>query len=126
MADENPHARYRFPANAKGFLFPPAAWIIYFGLSYSLQAVGCASAWDPATLNPALAALTGVTIVIIASVGIAAWRSWVSLRKVAGDEEENAPSRARFLVYAAGLNALLFVIATVWVGAAIPMLDPCQ
>jgi hypothetical protein len=124
--------RHRFPANATGFLLAPVVWFVYFIIVYGLQGAGCAAGLDRAmvfgvgALQFLLALVTLAAVAVIAASGLWSFRAWHRLLEELEDEEHQAHGHATFLSYGALLHAGLFLVATVWSGAPILLLDPCD
>lgn len=120
----------RFPANAKGFLFPPIAWAVYFVVVYSAQGAGCATGLAEASflgvsaLRIILAAIAVLAAGSIIAVGV--W-SAISYRRIEREnpKENDRVEQLRFLVEGAALNAGLFFVATLWIGLPIAWSGPC-
>lgn len=121
-----------FPATLGGFITPPAVWVFYFVFIYSFHGVACTDALAgeigglrlvPAAVLLASAAALAVHI----TVGFWSWRLWRKIKTEMNPTEDAEPTgQAHFLAYAAALNAALFALATVWIGAPAFMLQPCQ
>lgn len=123
--DIAPAPQYGFPANAKGFLFPPVVWAIYFVLIYSAHGAGCAATFaETGALRLILTGLTVLTAVAILAVGV--W-SALAFRRIRRTERErdDAIRQSRFLAESAALNAGLFFVATLWIGLPIAWTSAC-
>ena len=112
----------------RGFVLPAAIWTLYFAAVYSIQGVGCAVplAEDPGgsgTLWAVLLALTLAAIAGIAAVAAGSYRAW--RRWDAAADRGARSERATFLAQGALLNALLFLVATIWIGLPVLLFDPC-
>ncbi len=123
---------HRFPANATGFLLAPVTWFAYFLIVYGLQGAGCAAGLDQATvsgmgvLQLLLALVTLAAVAVIAFSGVWSFRAWHRLLEELEDEERRVHGYATFLSYGALLHAGLFLVATLWIGAPILLLDACD
>lgn len=123
--------RHRFPANGTGFLIAPVLWFGYFMLVYALQGVGCAREWDlrpllgTTVLQVLLGSLTTLVAAAIVALGIWSYRSWKRLLEELEEEEQQIHGHSTFLAYGALLHAGLFLVATLWTGAPILLLDAC-
>ncbi|MFC6489001.1 hypothetical protein [Nitratireductor sp. GCM10026969] len=123
-----PAPRYGFPANAKGFLFPPVAWAAFFVAIYSAQGAGCAAveagSLGLGVLRLLLAGLTVLTAAAILAVGIWSALAFRHIRreKVGADD---GVRQSRFLAESAALSAGLFLVATLWIGLPIAWTNPC-
>jgi hypothetical protein len=124
--------KHRFPANAVGFLLAPVLWMVYFVAVYSLQGAGCAAGLDSVgaagvnVLRIALALLTAAVSLGIVVSGLWSFRAWRDLLRRLEDEENVLHTRSAFLAYGALLHSGLFLIATLWSGIPILMLDACD
>lgn len=120
--------RHRFPANGPGFLMAPILWFVYFMTVYGLQGIGCAggSVGDAANdLRVLLGLLTVIVAVGIVALGVWSYRSWRHLLDALDDEEQQRHGHSTFLAYGALLHAGLFLVATLWTGVPILLLDAC-
>jgi hypothetical protein len=124
--------KHRFPANATGFLIAPVVWFAYFITVYALQGVGCAVGLDErsifgiASLRLILLLVTLVTLTVITLSGTWSFRSWNRLLQELEEEERQAHGHSTFLAYGALLHAGLFLVATVWIGVPILLVDSCD
>jgi hypothetical protein len=114
----------------RGFVLPAAIWALYFAVIYAVQGGACAAAPDGAamgafgSLRVILLVITLVAAAAIAASGFWSWRTW---RRVQSEARRDvAFDRSRFLSQGALLNALLFLIATLWIGLPILLFDPCR
>ena len=118
------------PVTGRGLVLPAAIWALYFALVYSVQGAGCAAAVQapgPEGFGPLRGVLLALTLgaaAAIAGMGVWGWRAWRRLRPAAA--ESTALERSVFLAQGTMLNAGLFLLATLWVGLPIIMLDPCR
>ena len=121
--------RHRFPANAAGFLVAPVLWIFDFVATYSLQGAGCAVGLDEIggvnLLRVLLAALTLIVAGAIGASGVWSFRAWKRLLSGMEEKENVLHVRSAFLAYGALLHSGLFLVATLWSGIPILMLDSC-
>lgn len=121
-----------FPATLGGFIAPPLLWAFYFVFIYSVHGVICAGGvngdFAGVRLLPLvvlLATLVALTVHIV--IGVMAWRTWRRIKEQINPTEDSEPTgQAHFLAYAAALNAALFALATLWIGAPTLILQPCQ
>lgn len=124
--------RRRFPADAKGFLFAPVLWFVWFVVIYAVQGAGCAAGMDhmgilgTSALRVVLAVLTIAAGAAIAIVGLKSYMAWKGLRDEADDAGGRALDQANFLAYGALLHAALFLVAVIWTGLPIMMSDLCN
>ncbi len=122
----------KFPANALGFLITPILWMIYFVAMYSVQGAGCAIDLDQVALlgtdalHLALGVLTVTFSAAIALIGLASFRAWRALLDELDDAEHPAHRHSTFLAYGALLHAGLFLVATLWSGIPIMLVDACD
>lgn len=123
--------KHRFPANAAGFLLAPIVWMLYFVFVYSLQGAGCAAGLDLVRLNGAnmLDIVLGIlTLTASAAIVVSGIWSFVVWRRLLRDlpEGETHARRATFLAYGALLHAGLFLVAVIWSGIPILLIDACD
>lgn len=124
--------RHRFPANATGFMLAPVLWFAYFIAVYALQGAGCAAALDQTNvfgigaLRLVLLLVTLAAVVGIGLSGLWSYRAWRRLLEELEEEEREAHGYATFLAYGALLHAGLFLVATLWIGAPILLVDSCD
>lgn len=119
--------RRRFPGNAKGFLFAPIVWFVWFVSLYAVQGAGCelglhqSSFTGTSVLRVVLGALTVLAATAIAAVGASAFSAWRNVRD-SGDDAGGRPiDQSQFLAYGALLHAGLFIVAVIWTGIPIVM-----
>ncbi len=123
--------RHRFPANGWGFMLAPLSWFAYFLAVYALQGAGCAAGLDDRSLfgvnalGFALATLTVAVLAAIAVSGVWSYRAWRRLLEELEEEEHQTRGHSAFLAYGALLHAGLFLVATLWIGIPILLLEPC-
>lgn len=127
---DSAHSRPGFPATATGMLAPAILWAIYFVLIYSLQGMACAGGLqgDMAGIETFRLNLIAATVVALAGqaiFGFWLYRSWRSLKRNNQIRPSEPRLRATFLAYVGWLNAILFFVATFWIGIPALMLDPC-
>lgn len=124
--------RHPFPATGSGFLVAPVLWFGYFVAAYSLQGAGCALGLDQASLFgvPALRLiLLAVTAAVVAALllfGAWSFRSWQRLRDELDQEQQQSHQPSVFLACGALLHAGLFLVAVLWTGVPILLLDSCE
>ncbi|MEX2495807.1 MAG: hypothetical protein WD448_06950 [Woeseia sp.] len=124
--------KHRFPANAAGFLLAPVVWFAYFIVIYALQGTGCAVGLDQSsvagvgTLRLLLLLATLAAVVSISLSGYWSFRSWYRLLHELEEEEKQVQGHSAFLAYGALLHAGLFLIATLWIGVPILLMDSCD
>lgn len=125
-------ARHRFPANTMGFLLAPALWMLHFIAMYSLQGAGCALGYNEIrllgtdALHLALGAVTVLTAGALVATGVASFHAWQRLLRDLENEQRAVPGHATFLAYGALLHAGLFLIATLWGGIPVMLLETCD
>lgn len=118
-------SRRRFPGNAKGFLFAPIVWFVWFVALYAVQGAGCELGLHEATfvgtslLRVVLGALTVLAAAAIGAVGRWAFSEWRKVRDIGDDAGGRPIDQSHFLVYGALLHAGLFMVAVIWTGTAI-------
>ncbi len=124
--------RHRFPANATGFLIAPALWMLYFVAIYSLQGAGCAANLDMVRvggtdlLRLVLVLVTVAVAAGIAAAGVASFLAWRRMLRELDDAEGHVHGHGTFLAYGALLHAGLFLIATLWSGVGVFLVDACD
>lgn len=116
-------ARGMHPGRGITFLLPPLIWAGYFVVIYSFQGAACAD--DDQASRTVLALLTLGAAGAIAAIGAWGYVGWRRIRSREPTNEVEPPARAKFLAFATITHAMLFFVATIWVGAAIVLLDPC-
>ncbi|WP_166254436.1 hypothetical protein [Marinobacter salicampi] len=119
-----------YPATAMGLLTPPILWACYFVLIYSLHGMVCVGELENSliraeSLPEFLMAVTLLAIALHASIGVWSWRLLGKLNRRVSAEPTELQQRARFLAAAAAANAGLFLVATVWIGLPVLILEPC-
>ena len=93
---------------------PMIVWAVYFVTLYALQGLGCDQAWHRLllggtnSLTVVLAALTAVTLAVLAAQAATAW-----------------PRRAAFEGRVLFALAVFAAIATAYAGIPVVMLEPC-
>lgn len=127
---DSAHSRPGFPATVTGLLSTPIIWAIYFVLIYSLQGIACAGGLEGSvagigTLTLNIVAATVIALAGQAILGFWMYRAWQSLQRNAELKSSEPLMRASFLALVGWLNAILFFVATVWIGIPALMLDPC-
>lgn len=121
--------KHHFPANAAGFLLAPVAWMLYFIAVYSLQGAGCAVGLDSIrvlgtdALHLVLGSLTAAASLLIVVSGVWSFLVWRRLLADMEGEVARVDRRSSFLAYGALLHAALFLVATLWSGIPIMLLD---
>lgn len=130
IAAREPETR-RFPANGKGLLFVPVLWFVWFVLLYALQGLGCAQAWHESSvfgvdlLRAVLGVVTLLEFLLIGWFALSAYSVWETIRDDAREEGGTHRDQSKFLAYVALMNALLFGVASMWIGYAILSAQPC-
>lgn len=121
----------RFPATGSGFMVAPVLWFGYFVAVYALQGAGCAIGLDDAqlfgvsALTLSLLGLTAAAVLAMLLVGAWSFRSWHRLREPIGERQRQAYRPASFLAFGALLHAGLFLVAVLWTGVPILLLESC-
>lgn len=126
MADHQPRSKAnRAQPGRHGLIFflPAVIWAVYFVIVYSAQGAACAAGEGVSSV--VLVSLTLAGLIGIGAVGLWGYRNWRRVRPEDWDKRPTSPTREAFLAFATITHAILFFVATVWVGAAIPVLDPC-
>lgn len=127
---DSAHSRPGFPATMTGLLTPPVLWAVYFVLIYSLHGVACAGGFPSEfagvdTLVLIVAVAMVITAVAQGVLGLWLYRSWKRIGRQQDIRGSDELLRARFLSYVGWLNAILFFVATLWIGIPALMLEPC-
>ena len=114
----------------RGLVLPAVIWALYLAVVYAVQGAGCAGAIEApgpdgsGPLRAVLLALTLTAAAAIALTGLWSWRTW---RRLRGSAERDAVfERSTFLAQVALPSAVLFLVATLWIGLPILMFDPCR
>jgi len=114
----------------RGLLLPAAIWAFYFAVIYTVQGAGCAAALEapgPQGYGPLRGILLGITLIAVVAIAASGFWSWRTWRRIRPEEGRNvAFQRSSFLSLGTLLNALLFLIATLWSGLPILLFDPCR
>ena len=124
--------RNRFPANAAGFLLAPVLWFAWFIAVYSVQGAGCAMSFDESrmlgfdALRLLLALITLAAAAGLGALGAWSFLSWKHLLRELEEEEHRRHGYATFLAYGALLHAGLFLVATLWSGIPVLLMDACD
>lgn len=123
---------HAFPANIQGFLVAPVLWFGYFIAIYALQGAGCALGLDDqrflgvTTLRLVLVSVTAIVVLAMGLFGMWSFRSWSRLLHRLDDEQQQRQGHSVFLAYGAVLHAGLFLLATLWIGLPVLLIDSCD
>jgi hypothetical protein len=114
----------------RGFILPAAIWALYFAAVYAVQGAGCAVAFEAAGaagFGPLWGILLALTLVAAAGIAATAVWSYLTWRRLRpAPDRDVAYERSEFLSMGALLNALLFLVATIWIGLPVLLFDPCR
>ena len=131
--DEKPAGtKYGFPASAKGFLFPPVLWALFFVTSYSVQGAGCAMRLDQPVflsldaIQVTLLILASLVLAVLLAVGLWSYRAYRDIARVHGNNTDDEGVRqSRFLAAGTVLSAGLFFVACLWTGIPVLWSQSC-
>lgn len=114
----------------RGFILPAAIWALYFAVVYSVQGAGCAATLEspgPSGFGPLWGILLAITLIAAATIAATGFWSWQTWRRVEPEADRDvAFERSTFLSLGTLLNALLFLVATLWIGLPALLFDPCR
>jgi hypothetical protein len=115
---------------------PPLLWGIYFGLVYTVNGIACAKGIGRSLVggmplvNVILLDPTAVTLVLLAGLALLAWVRFRPVRDAGGhlhsdDPALSAQARRRFVALAGLLQALLAIVATIYIGMQVFLTPNC-
>ena len=132
------------PDRLTGIALPMAIWALHFVVVYSVQGAVCARGGASAASTDGLTStswwllgLTMLALLVIAALGVRAWRAWRMAAAAAAAAPAPAPapapqagtpspvSRRRFASAATALSAALATVAVVFTAVPILLLPPC-
>lgn len=107
-------------------------WAIYFVVVYAYLSIGCEKGWSEAelfglkVLTLALAAITLAAMGAIAALAWMGFRRWRTAANSNSDEGSINESQDRFTGLLTVMTSGLALLATIWVGLPVLLLQPCQ
>jgi hypothetical protein len=115
---------------------PPLLWGIYFGLVYAVNGIACAKGMGGSLVggmpmvNAVLLGSTAVTLVLLAGLALLAWVRFRPVKDAGGhlhseDPGLSAQARRRFVALAGLLQALLAIVATIYIGMQVFLSPNC-
>jgi len=103
-----------------GLIAGPLAWVLDEEISYFLAGWSCHAGHRWATH-----AVSAAALLLIIAGSVLSWRDW-QRRGMAGDIDNRAPARARFLALGGFMLCLLFGLVVLADALAKFIFDPCQ
>jgi nitric oxide reductase large subunit len=115
---------------------PPLLWGVYFGVVYAVNGVACAKGIGGSPIggipmvNVVLLGSTAVTLVLLAGLALLAWVRFRPVKDAGGHLHSNDPglsaqARRRFVALAGLLQALLAIVATIYIGMQVFLSPNC-
>ena len=115
---------------------PPLIWGIYFGLVYAVNGIACAKGMGGSLVggmpmvNAILLGSTAVTLVLLVGLATLAWMRFRPVRDAGGhlhsdDPALSALARRRFVALNGLLQALLAIVATIYIGMQVFLSPNC-
>jgi hypothetical protein len=115
---------------------PPLLWGIYFGLVYAVNGIACAKGMGGSLVggvpmvNAVLLGSTAVTLVLLAGLAMLAWVRFRPVKDAAGHLHSDDPglsalARRRFVALTGLLQALLAIVATIYIGMQVFLSPNC-
>jgi hypothetical protein len=115
---------------------PPLLWGIYFGLVYAINGIACAKGMGDSLVggmpmvNIVLLGATAATLVLLTGLALLAWARFRPVRDVGGhlhsdDPGLSAQARRRFVALTGLLQALLAIVATIYIGMQVLLAPNC-
>jgi nitric oxide reductase large subunit len=115
---------------------PPLLWGVYFGVVYAVNGVACAKGIGGSPIggipmvNVVLLGSTAVTLVLLAGLALLAWARFRPVKDAGGhlhsdDPGLSAQARRRFVALAGLLQALLAIVATIYIGMQVFLSPNC-
>lgn len=101
----------------------PTVWTVHFLACYVTVSLACA-AGSAGPVLPTIVAVTAASLVLLAGIGLAAWRRWRAVRgskQVRGQDAAVTP----FLALVTLMLSVLSAIAVLWVALPSAMLPSC-
>jgi hypothetical protein len=115
---------------------PPLLWGVYFGVVYAVNGIACAKGIGGSVVggmsmvNVVLLGSTAVTLVLLAGLALLAWARFRPIKDAGGhlhsdDPGLSAQARRRFVALAGLLQALLAIVATIYIGMQVFLSSNC-
>jgi hypothetical protein len=115
---------------------PPLLWGVYFGVVYAVNGIACAKGIGGSVVggmsmvNVVLLGSTAVTLVLLAGLALLAWARFRPIKDAGGhlhsdDPGLSAQARRRFVALAGLLQALLAIVATIYIGMQVFLSPNC-
>jgi hypothetical protein len=115
---------------------PPLLWGVYFGVVYAVNGIACAKGIGGSVVggmsmvNVVLLGSTAVTLVLLAGLALLAWGRFRPIKDAGGhlhsdDPGLSAQARRRFVALAGLLQALLAIVATIYIGMQVFLSPNC-
>jgi nitric oxide reductase large subunit len=115
---------------------PPLLWGVYFGVVYAVNGVACAKGIGGSPVggmhivNVVLLGSTAVTLVLLVGLALLAWVRFMPVKDAGGhlhsdDPRLSAQARRRFVALAGLLQALLAIVATIYIGMQVFLSPNC-
>jgi nitric oxide reductase large subunit len=115
---------------------PPLLWGVYFGVVYAVNGIACAKGiggspvGGMSMVNVVLLGSTAVTLILLAGLALLAWVRFRPVKDAGGHLHSNDPSlsaqaRRRFVALAGLLQALLAIVATIYIGMQVFLSPNC-
>jgi nitric oxide reductase large subunit len=115
---------------------PPLLWGVYFGVVYAVNGVACAKGIGGSPIggmpmvNVVLLGSTAVTLVLLVGLALLAWVRFMPVKDAGGhlhsdDPGLSAQARRRFVALAGLLQALLAIVATIYIGMQVFLSPNC-
>ncbi len=115
---------------------PPLLWGVYFGVVYAVNGIACAKGIGGSLVggmpmvNVVLLGSTAVTLILLAGLALLAWVRFRPVKDAGGhlhsdDPGLSAQARRRFVALAGLLQALLAIVATIYIGMQVFLSPNC-
>ena len=115
---------------------PPLLWGVYFGVVYAVNGIACAKGiggspvGGMSMVNVVLLGSTAVTLVLLVGLALLAWVRFMPVKDAGGhlhsdDPGLSAQARRRFVALAGLLQALLAIVATIYIGMQVFLSPNC-
>jgi hypothetical protein len=115
---------------------PPLLWGIYFGLVYTINGIACAKGMGDSLVGGMpmasiiLLSATAATLILLTGLALLAWARFRPVRDAGGhlhsdDPGLSAQTRRRFVALTGLLQALLAIVATIYVGMQVLLTPNC-
>lgn len=115
---------------------PPLLWGVYFGVVYAVNGIACAKGIGSSPVggmpmvNVVLLGSTAVTLILLVGLALLAWVRFRPVKDAGGhmhsdDPGLSAQARRRFVALAGLLQALLAIVATIYIGMQVFLSPNC-